>query len=478
MLFSSIVFICLFLPLVLALYALLPRSKNNIVLVVASFVFYAWGDPLAALLLIAPSVVINFRFGLLLNAATGRRRELLAAATIGFNLLILIVFKYAGFVVDNLNALLSIVSERRLPDPDLTLPLGISFFTFHLISYLVDVYRGSVSPQKSLGAFTLYIINFPQLIAGPIIRYHQIAAQLGERPFSLSEIDAGIMRFCTGLAKKLLIANPIGELADSLFAIPPGDLQVPTVWFAVLCYALQIYFDFSGYSDMAIGLARMFGFRFPENFNYPYAATSMRDFWRRWNMTLSAWFRDYVYVPLGGNRHGQWMTARNLWIVFILTGAWHGASWSFIIWGLWNGLFLSIERLGPVQRAMALAPRAMCNAYVLVVVLVGWVFFRSPSLERALGVLLQLTPLTARGPQDVDILATISGHMLGLVALACVLAFPIWPHVSAIWRSATEGGGRLVVADIGRAAFVAVVMILSLATLTVEQSNPFIYFRF
>ncbi|HEY5503649.1 MAG TPA: MBOAT family O-acyltransferase, partial [Sedimentisphaerales bacterium] len=257
---------------------------------------------------------------------------------IGFNLLVLILFKYTDFLLGNLNVLLGLMPGWYVPLPHIELPLGISFFTFHIISYLVDVYRGNVNAQKSRVAFTLYVINYPQLIAGPIIRYHQISDQLQQRTVRFADVESGVSRFTIGLAKKLLVANPIGVVADQIFMVSPDQLNSTTAWLGVLCYGLQIYFDFSGYSDMAIGIGRIFGFRFPENFNYPYSAMSLQDFWRRWHMTLSMWFRDYVYIPLGGNRNGPWKTARNLWIVFFLAGVWHGASWNFIIWGLWHGL--------------------------------------------------------------------------------------------------------------------------------------------
>ena len=384
MVFSSPTFICLFLPLTFALYFLLPKSANNLVLVAASILFYAWGDPVAAAALIVPSVVLNFYFGRLIGAAEGAKRRKLTVAAIAFNLAVLIAFKYSRFIVENLNDVLPLVGAPALPVPNIPLPLGISFFTFHILSYLIDIYRGVLPPQTSLSAFALYIVNFPQLIAGPIIRYRQIADQLDSRTVGLGDVEHGVLRFVTGLAKKLLIADPIGQVADVIFGAGAHELSVGAAWLGVTCYALQIYFDFSGYSDMAIGLARMFGFRFPENFNYPYAATSIQDFWRRWHITLSAWFRDYVYIPLGGNRFGAWTTVRNLWIVFFLTGAWHGASWNFIIWGLWHGLFLSLERLPIVATLLDRTPRVLRTGYVLLVVLIGWVFFRAPTLDAAL----------------------------------------------------------------------------------------------
>jgi alginate O-acetyltransferase complex protein AlgI len=477
MIFSSPTFICLFLPLVLGLYLVLPKELNNIVLVVASLVFYAWGDPIAALLLVIPSVGINFQLGRLIDAARGARRRRLIIAAVGFNLAILIVFKYTQFIVSNLNIVLGAVSDLSIPKPEITLPLGISFFTFHTISYLVDVYRGVVSAQPSLAAYTLYIVNFPQLIAGPIIRYRQMAGQLGARSVAFGDIEYGVLRFTVGLGKKLLIADPIGQIADTVFALPPGEMAAGAAWLGVICYALQIYFDFSGYSDMAIGLARMFGFRFPENFNYPYAATSIQDFWRRWHMTLSAWFRDYVYIPLGGNRFGAWATARNLWIVFFLTGAWHGASWNFIVWGLWHGIFLALERLTPVQRGLAAVPAFVRIGYTLFVVLIGWVFFRSPNLGHALELLRCMFGFNPAVAEPIAAIDLVTVQTFVLIAVGFCLAMPAWPLAkSVLWRPVERR--HEIAGDLARAAFVAGVVVLSFAAMVSQQTISFLYFRF
>jgi alginate O-acetyltransferase complex protein AlgI len=477
MIFSSPIFLCVFLPLVLGIYFVLPKSANNAVLVGASFVFYAWGDPLAALLLIVPSVAINFRLGKLIGDAQGIRRKRLITASVAFNLAVLIVFKYAGFLVSNLNAPITALGLYPLPEPAITLPLGISFFTFHIISYLVDIYRGLFAPQRSFAAFALYIINFPQLIAGPIIRYRQMVNQLGARTVACGDLEYGALRFTAGLGKKLLLADPLGDIANAVFAVPPSDLTTGAAWLGLVCYTLQIYFDFSGYSDMAIGLARMFGFHFPENFNYPYAATSIQDFWRRWHMTLSAWFRDYVYIPLGGNRHGELVTFRNLWIVFFLTGAWHGAGWNFIIWGTWHGSFLAAERLAPVSRLLEAMPRLVRNAYTLTVVMIGWVFFRADDLASALGFLGRLIALSAQAPVPVSALNLVTMRSLAVITFAACLAFPLWPTLKTAWWGPVEArqalGSRLM-----PAAFVALVMVLSLGAMASQQTSPFLYFRF
>ena len=476
MVFSSLTFVCLFLPLVGALYLVLPRSASNPLLVVASLVFYGWGEP-RALVLVALSVLVNFRLGLLLDAAAGSRRRHLITAAVALNLLVLIVFKYAGFLVENVNALVGAISAYQLPEPRISLPLGISFFTFHLISYLVDVFRRVVPAQPSLAAFTLYIVNFPQLIAGPIIRYRQIAGQLESRRVTFDDVDAGVGRFTAGLTKKLLVANPVGAIADQVFAIPASQLSMGTAWLGVVAYTLQIYFDFSGYSDMAIGLARLFGFHFPENFAYPYAATSMQDFWRRWHISLSSWFRDYVYIPLGGSRDGSWATVRNLWIVFLLTGIWHGASWNFVAWGMWHGLFLWIERLDRFRRTAAISPAWTRRAYVLLVVMMGWVFFRAPTLGAAFEMLRSLLGGTPEAAYTLPPATYLSVPMLGLIVVAGCLAFPIWPRMRTSFEPTAGGAGALGV-GLARAALVGAAMVLALATMAVEQHNPFIYFRF
>jgi alginate O-acetyltransferase complex protein AlgI len=477
MVFSNLTFVCLFLPGWLAVYFLAPQHARNLVLVAASVVFYVWGGRIA-ILLIAVSIAVNFALGNALSVADAARRHRLICWSVAGNLLILIIFKYTNFIIDNINGILDAFWDWKLPNPQIPLPLGISFFTFHIISYLVDVYRGTAQAQRSPIAFALYIINFPQLIAGPIIRYRPFAPQLGHRSVSFSDFDTGVARFAAGLAKKLLIANPIGAVCDHLFAVAPSDLPIWAVWLAVLCFGLQIYFDFSGYSDMAIGMARMFGFRFPENFNYPYTATSIQDFWRRWHITLSAWFRDYVYVPLGGSRGTTWNTVRNLWIVFLLCGAWHGASWNFVVWGMWHGLFLSIERTAVAARLLSRAPMIARNAYVLLVVLVSWVFFRSASLEIALDMLSRMFGLQAGAATMLPISSHVAAPTMALIAVAACFSFPLWPRIKERAAKIIVTPAEQVVYDLTRAAYIGLITVLCLATMTIDQNNPFIYFQF
>jgi alginate O-acetyltransferase complex protein AlgI len=477
MVFSSLTFVCVFLPAVLACYFFFPRSFRNGVLVAASLVFYLWGGKIAVVLVIL-SIATNFVLGQAIAQAKDAKRYRLIAWSVAGNLLVLIVFKYTNFLVDNINSLLDAVGSWRLPAVNVALPLGISFFTFHIISYLVDIYRGIAQAQRSPVAFALYIINFPQLIAGPIIRYRPFAPQLENRTVSFSDVDAGVARFAAGLAKKLLIANPIGAITDRFFEITPSELPIWAVWFAAICFGLQIYFDFSGYTDMAIGMARMFGFRFPENFNYPYASTSMQDFWRRWHMSLTAWFRDYVYIPLGGNRDGAWATTRNLWSVFLLCGLWHGASWTFVAWGMWHGLFLSFERLAIVRQALSTLPAVLKNAYVLLVVGVGWIFFRSPTLDGALGMISRMFGLRAAAHTTLPEFSLVGEPAVALVILAACFALPVWPYVRDRTAALVARSGALVTYDVTRAIVVGVMTLLCLATMAIDQNHPFIYFQF
>src|SRR6185436_9027443 len=313
------------------------------------------------------------------------------------NLASLAFFKYAGFLAANLNALLGATGLGAVPVPAVVLPIGISFFTFHAISYVVDVYRRDAVAQKGPVEAALYLLLFPQLIAGPIIRYRDIAAQLTARVVDLDGFATGVRRFVVGLGKKMLIANIVAVPADRLFALPAGELTAAHAWLAASCYTLQIYFDFSGYSDMAIGLAQLFGFRFKENFNYPYVSQSIQEFWRRWHISLSAWFRDYLYVPLGGNRVAPGRVYLNLVTVFFLCGLWHGASWTFVVWGLYHGAFLVLERLG-LAAWLGRMPRALRHVYALLVVMVGWVFFRAESLSAAAGLLQAMAGFSPADP--------------------------------------------------------------------------------
>ena len=344
MLFTSPIFLCVFLPLLLILYSITPRVLKNTLLALASLMFYFWGEVDYAWVFLL-SVVFNYLMGRIIGLSASSKKSLFLVIACIVNLVLLGYFKYANFIADNINQLLSLFHFAPIRLDPVHLPIGISFVTFHALSYLIDIKRGTSTEQKDPMDVLLYLALFPQLIAGPIIRYNQIAEQIKNRFFSIDDVYAGIRRFIFGLSKKVLIANQLGLIADSIFSIHGTDITTPLAWLGVTAYTLQLYFDFSGYSCMAIGLAMIFGFRFPENFNYPYISKSIQEFWRRWHISLSSWFRDYLYIPLGGNRHGTARTYFNLVLVFFLCGLWHGSSWNFVIWGLFHGSFLVIERI-------------------------------------------------------------------------------------------------------------------------------------
>src|SRR5215469_14568338 len=379
MVFSSPIFLFLFLPITLGVYFLLPWRARNLWLLGVSLVFYGWGEPKFVLVMLA-SIVINFLLALWIDHARkrGGGRLPLTAAVVA-NIGLLAIFKYTDFITGNLNALLAQLHVSPLALTGIALPIGISFFTFHALSYVIDVYRGEAPAQRNPFTIGLYISLYSQLIAGPIIRYHDVAEQLDKRSVERADFAYGVERFVVGLGKKVLLANTLAVPADLIFSIPGEQLTLPVAWLGLACYTLQIYFDFSGYSDMAIGLGRMLGFRFKENFNYPYVSQSMTEFWRRWHISLSSWFRDYLYVPLGGNRISNARTYFNLCVVFLLCGLWHGAAWTFVAWGAAHGALLVIERLG-LGRVLARAPRPVRHAYVLAAVMATWVLFRSNDL--------------------------------------------------------------------------------------------------
>jgi alginate O-acetyltransferase complex protein AlgI len=395
MLFSSLIFLHVFLPVVLLLTILCPAGWRNAVLLIASLLFYAWGGVSYSLIMIF-SILFNYFLARAISSVEGsqRARTLLIFCVFG-NLLLLAVMKYSGFAISNVNTLLHAFHIKPLQFKPILLPAGISFFTFHALSYVVDIFRKECPVQNNPVRLALYISFFPQLIAGPIIRYHDIASQLSDRKMSLEDFVAGTERFIVGLAKKVLFSNMFALPAKEIFATPASGLDASLAWFGAFCYAMHIYFDFSGYSDMALGLGRMFGFHFPENFNFPYISRSIKEFWRRWHISLSTWFRDYVYVPLGGNRKGPLRTYLNLLIVFFLTGLWHGASWNFVIWGFLHGFFLILERLF-LGKWLERLP-GLNLVYTLFVVVNAWVFFNAKDLDYALDYLRMMYHLTPPG---------------------------------------------------------------------------------
>lgn len=374
MVFSSLVFLCIFFPVVFCLHSAMPSIKvKNMLLIIASLVFYAFGEPVYVILMVI-SAFLNYLCAILMEKAN--RKAVLIAAVI-INIGILSVFKYTGFFITTINSALHL----ELHVPQITLPIGISFFTFQALSYVIDVYREQVETQKNFSKVLLYISFFPQLIAGPIVKYRDIALEIDNRSADISEMALGLRRFILGLAKKILIANTMAVTADHIFGQGFDSLNIIGAWIGAIAYTMQIYFDFSGYSDMAIGLGRMFGFHFKENFKHPYSSLTIKEFWRRWHISLSSWFKEYVYIPLGGNRKGKVRTGINKFIVFFLTGLWHGANWTFVVWGLFHGAFSFLEEFVPSLKKL---PRVILHIYTMLIVTVGFVIFRSDTLSFAL----------------------------------------------------------------------------------------------
>ena len=453
MLFSSSTFLFYFLPAFLALYYLLPWK--NAVLLLASLLFYAWGEPRFVPLLLASSL-LNYSVGYWLAR---RPRRWLLAAGIGVNLALLAYYKYLGFFTAIVNAL----SGSQLPLPQILLPLGISFFTFQGISYLIDVARGTVGAQKSFWTFFMYKAMFPQLIAGPIVRYQQIAGEVGQRALDNARLWLGLRLFLLGLAQKVLIANTVAAAADDLFGADPLQLTAGAAWLGILAYSVQILYDFAGYSTMAIGIGHMIGFTYPPNFDRPYSARSITEFWRRWHISLSSWFRDYLYIPLGGNRAGPLRTYANLALVFLLCGLWHGAAWTFLVWGAWHGLLLILERAG-LGRLLAQLPWPLAQAYTLLGVMLGWVFFRASDLPHALHYLQAMAGLSGAAPQAHPWQMAVQAAQWTALAVGGALA---------LWRSPPRLHNRLLQTLAGAAALAACA-----ASLAAGTYNPFIYFHF
>jgi alginate O-acetyltransferase complex protein AlgI len=481
MLFSAPIFLFLFLPVLLALHFFSPRWLRNLLLLTASLLFYVWGEKTYVVVLLV-SITLNYGFGLCLDRLDGPRgRRWAIALAVVANLGLLATFKYAVFLIENLNVLLASLHAHPLLVPKIHLPLGISFFTFHALSYVIDVYRREVQAMKNPITFALYVSFFPQSIAGPIVRYSDLAAQLVRRTINRESFAEGTRRFIFGLSKKMLIANTLAVPADAIFGQPAEALTAGLAWLGIVCYTLQIYFDFSGYSDMAIGLAKMFGFDFKENFNYPYVSRSITEFWRRWHVSLSSWFRDYLYIPLGGNRHGTARTYFNLLTVFFLCGLWHGASWAFVCWGLYHGGFLVLERM-KLGRWLDALPTPLRHGYALLVIMVGWVFFRANTFAQALGFVTALAGMgTATSVEYVPavylqldvVLALLAGIVGSTPVLAWLRGFRyasnLRPRLARALEAAFAGAS---------VATHAVLLLASAMMLAAGTYNPFIYFRF
>lgn len=473
MLFTSIIFLCFFLPLVLIVYFLVPGKYKNIVLIVSSLVFYIWGEKGYVVLLVT-SIVINYLCSIAISRG---HKKIGLAASIIFSLGALFYFKYANFAYENIAEMFIWldIDSSYMAIPKVVLPLGISFYTFQMLSYTIDVYRGTVHASKSFLNFATYILLFPHLIAGPIVRYADIESQLQKKDINIDRISSGIERFILGLAKKMIIANNCAMIADTIFDVNVDTFSTGAAWVAAIAYSLQIFFDFSAYSDMAIGLARVFGIDFHENFNYPYTSRSIKDFWRRWHISLSSWFRDYLYIPLGGNRVSKQRTYLNLLIVFLATGLWHGASWNFIVWGLWHGLFIVIERIG-FGKVLERLPKSLQYLYTILVVVIGWVFFRADSLESALDVLSKMFFIKGSTPDIVyvaDVFLTRKNLLVGICAIA--LCFPIFPRIR---QKITTISNQYSIVLVGYYVLVLALLFCVITMLSLGTYNPFIYFRF
>lgn len=478
MLFTEPAFLYAFLPVLLVLYAVTPKAGRNLLLVVASVLFYARDGGVFTWVILG-SIAVNTQAALWIERwrDTPRARRLLQVV-IGANLASLMLFKYSGFLIGNINALRPLTGLPPVPDLQLILPIGISFFTFHSISYIVDVYRRDAVAQKGLVGSTLYLLFFPQLIAGPIIRYHDIAAQLAQRTVTAEMFAAGVRRFVVGLAKKLLIAGVVSYPVDTIYAWPATEVTTAHAWLAAVCYTLQIYFDFSGYSDMAIGLGAMFGFTFPENFRYPYSAASIQDFWKRWHISLSSWFRDYLYIPLGGNRRSEARVYLNLATVFLLCGLWHGAGWTFIAWGALHGSLLIVERAG-LGEWLRQWPRPLRHAYTLLAVIVTWVFFRAESLPQATAMLAAMAGAGPTAAAPLTVAYFLSPERLLALGAGLIGALPVMP--SLMHRLTTSDGSIRTPPSWWQWSALLTLLVLMLASATqvaLGSFSPFIYFRF
>jgi alginate O-acetyltransferase complex protein AlgI len=473
MVFSSATFLFYFFPLFLTLYYLLPWK--NAVLLVASLAFYAWGEPRFVPLLML-SAVLNYSVGYAIARWRSRAKPLLWLG-IAANLMFLVYYKYIAFLFGIVSDVLAPFGHQ-IKIPEVVLPLGISFFTFQGISYLIDVFRHEVSAQKSFWRFAMYKAMFPQLIAGPIVRYKQIAHEIDHRTMPNSRVWSGFHQFIVGLAQKVLIANTVALPADRLFAVDPGQLSTIGAWIGIACYSIQILYDFAGYSNMAIGIGQMIGFSYPPNFNRPYSSSSVTEFWRRWHMSLSSWFRDYLYIPLGGNRFSPLRTYLNLAIVFLLCGLWHGAAWTFIIWGAWHGALLIVERAG-LGMLLARLPRALSHAYTLLVVMIGWVFFRANDVPYALKFLGVMFGNSASGAQEYAWQAEVGASVATALLVGAILAIStVGRDASPSGRAAAAQGYDTLVMVSLRYALSGIALILCAASLAAGTYNPFIYFRF
>jgi alginate O-acetyltransferase complex protein AlgI len=472
--FGSLSFLFVFLPVVLGVYFLSPgRWLRNVVLVLSSFLFYAYAGP-KALGLLAASVLLNYACGRGIERFRGRRSAVKAILVLGIagNASLLLYFKYLGFFVSTANRLVAL----DLVVPRILLPAGVSFFTFLGLSYLIDVYRDRAQVLHNPLDVALYMGQFPIVLAGPIVRYEQLAGQLHDRKESLAAFSNGVERFIIGFAKKVIVAGAMAAVGAEIAKVPIGDRSTATVWIAALAFTAQIYFDFSGYSDMAIGLGRMFGFTFPENFDYPYTSKSITEFWRRWHMTLGAWFREYVYIPLGGNRGGDLRLLRNLFVVWLLTGLWHGAAWTFAAWGLYYGCLIALEKFVYGERMESLwSP--LRHLYVMLIVVVGWVVFSSASLPQAFAQLRIMAGLGTAGLFDARSAYYLLAYRYEF-AIAAAGCLPVLPYLGRVWRKAVPSSALRDLVGYAKPVVLGATLVLCVMFAISTTFSPFLYFKF
>lgn len=472
MVFASAIFLFLFLPITIIGYFLIKPKYKNFWLFIMSLIFYAWGGLIYAILFIF-SAYINFLFGIWMEKDR-ERKKLILFLSIVWNLGILAYFKYSSFILLNLQVIIQIfIPNFKINIVHVPLPIGISFFTFQIMTYVIDLYREEIKVQKKFINLGLYIMLFPQLIAGPIVRYIDIEKEINNRKVDIDLIDEGIKRFILGLGKKIFIANIMGTWADIVFNMSLEKINTPLAWLGIFGYTMQIFFDFSAYSDMAIGLGKIFGFHFLENFNYPYISRNIQEFWRRWHISLSQWFKDYLYIPLGGNRKGKMRTYINLLIVFFLTGLWHGSSWNFIFWGIFHGVFLIIERLG-LKKVLEKTPKILQHLYTMIIVIIGWVFFRADSFIFALKYLKIL--FIPNFIHMESFLVELENLKLFIAVCAIIFSTPIVPKLKNILLNNIFKNKFYY--EIFRNFIYIIFFLLSVIFLAGSNFNPFIYFHF
>ena len=473
MVFSSTVFLFIFFPVTYILYVIVPSIKaKNAFLIITSLLFYAFGEPITVFLMIF-SVFVNYLVGIAISKAKGKGKPALIIA-LAFDLLILGVFKYAGFITQTINT----VFRLNIPVPDIRLPIGISFFTFQIMSYIIDVYKDKKLVQKNFFNVLLYISLFPQLIAGPVVKYYDVAQQIDNRSITVENTAQGLKRFICGLSKKILIANSVGGAADAMFALSGDELSALTCWLGGITYTIQIYFDFSGYSDMAIGLGKMLGFTFRENFNYPYIAESMQDFWRRWHISISSWFKEYLYIPLGGNRKGKLRTALNKIIVFFFTGLWHGANMTFVVWGLVHGMFLMFEsyKIIPLEKIKF---KPVKHFYTMIVVIVTFVIFRAENLTQAFTYISNMfTGFNISYASKSIFFEQFDYHFIFIVILGILFSCPIVGTVSNKIYSKATGTASKLLFECTSYVITLAMFFLCIVSLASSTFNPFIYLQF